>query len=309
MSNDYNLTNKENNRLLDQLADLSFDELNKNESNCKINGNTSVGNNEKSKLNALFTCSTPRQSKDMDNLIDSLKANTEDERMMFMNDQNIEKISINFDNNENLNNVSCDLLRSSKIDFDLNSELNIEAINIKENENNELNNDNDDNNNTEVDITSSNLTNSIYSQVPTQQVVKSVRSTPVINYKTPINDVDNLIRNLRSNFKLNNNDSLYNEMHNFDTSSHNNDMTSINNKLNTIVDDLKLINHNNDAGCSNLNEKLEKEILKRQHCEKQIQELNKQKLYLEEQLAVVSALDHKKELFIHKLDKNLSKVS
>lgn len=53
---------------------------------------------------------------------------------------------------------------------------------------------------------------------------------------------------------------------------------------------------------------IEKEILKREHCEKQIQILNKKLLDVEEQLAVLNATDKKKEILIDKLKKTLNKV-
>jgi hypothetical protein len=53
---------------------------------------------------------------------------------------------------------------------------------------------------------------------------------------------------------------------------------------------------------------IESEILKRQHCEKQIQILNKKLLDVEEQLAVLNATDRKKEILIDKLKKTLNKI-
>jgi hypothetical protein len=265
----------------DLLIDFSFDELN--------DKNNVNNNNMSNKNNLIFTCSTPRQSNDMDNQNLENYSNIDDDAL-FVKPNNIilEKPDI-----------SCDLLRSSKIDFDLNSVCN------------------DDNDNTDADITTSNLTNSIYSNLNINRHQILSRKASNIEYKSPVNQMNNLLKNLRVNYKNNDNEcDNNNNNNNFDDDSL--ILSKLENDLsfNSIIFDnsKKYLRNNNNNNINSINNVgdlkiiLEKEVLKRQHCEKQIEELNKKLLQLDEQLAVVTALDRKKEQFINKLDKNLTKV-
>nr|XP_018667952.1 centrobin-like isoform X2 [Ciona intestinalis] len=57
-----------------------------------------------------------------------------------------------------------------------------------------------------------------------------------------------------------------------------------------------------------LRDTLEKEKYRRQHCEKQIQKLQKKMLEIQQELAVAHSTDRKKDLMIEQLDKTLAKV-
>uniref|UniRef100_H2YQE7 Uncharacterized protein n=1 Tax=Ciona savignyi TaxID=51511 RepID=H2YQE7_CIOSA len=57
-----------------------------------------------------------------------------------------------------------------------------------------------------------------------------------------------------------------------------------------------------------LRDTLEKEKYRRQHCEKQIQKLQKKMLEIQQELAVAHSVDKKKDLMIEQLDKTLAKV-
>ena len=57
-----------------------------------------------------------------------------------------------------------------------------------------------------------------------------------------------------------------------------------------------------------LENRLENETLRRQHCEKQIYELNEHLLELQQQLAVANCLDKKRDLFVQNMDVTLHKV-
>ena len=271
------------------LIDFSFDELNH-----KVNNHLNKDNNESAskKNNYLFTCSTPRQSNE--------QKNNDEDFQQYPNDENNTELE--------KPDVSCDLLRSSKIDLDVN---NSDLAGV----NNQLGNNDD---NTDADLT----TNSIYSNFTSNQNNNLMmnQKNSQLDYKSPINQLNALLKNIRAN-----NSELedYNENNNYEDDSlilpkYQNDLSisNSNNKLNSIMSDAtpklqnnkcskaNLINTNN----SDLKSVLEKEVLKRQHCEKQIEELNKKLLQLDEQLTVVTALDRKKETFINKLDKNLTKV-
>ena len=276
--------------------DFSFDELNSNKS--QNNENSS-----KNKINNfLFTCSTPRQSNDLEN------------KNLIENDELFEKYAAGENNTElekPASDQSCDLLRSSKIDLDGNSDMGY------------VNNAGDDN--TDADITA----NSIYSNFKSNEKIinndshshKQITNT----YNSPINQLNLLLKNIKINYNNNAMDHQLDESeNNYDEDSlvlskFRTDLSSImnnnNNKLNSMIGDTNkylksssnLITNNNGNG--DLKGIIEKEVLKRQHCEKQIEELNKKILQLDEQLTVVTALDHKKENFINKLDKNLNKVT
>jgi hypothetical protein len=261
------------------VIDFSFDELNiNNKSNNNENNNVNTSSNSNKINNFIFTCSTPRQSNDIENN-DLLKKYSIDENIT-----DLEKPQID---------VSCDLLRSSKIDLDLNSEVNINNAD-----------------NTDADIT----TNSIYSNFEVNQIKKK------IDYSSPINQLNSILNNIKVSYN-NNNQDINNNENNYDEDSlilskFRNDLSSIvinnnnNNKLNSIQGESgnKYFKSNSNTNNNDLNRIIEKEVLKRQHCEKQIEELNKRILELDEQLTVVTALDHKKENFINKLERNLNKV-
>ena len=57
-----------------------------------------------------------------------------------------------------------------------------------------------------------------------------------------------------------------------------------------------------------LENRLENETLRRQHCEKQIYELNEHLLELQQQLAVANCIDKKRDLFVQNMDVTLHKV-
>jgi len=57
-----------------------------------------------------------------------------------------------------------------------------------------------------------------------------------------------------------------------------------------------------------LESRIEHEIFRRQHCEKQIHELNQNVLELQQQLAIANGLDKKRELFAHNMDLSIQKV-
>lgn len=57
-----------------------------------------------------------------------------------------------------------------------------------------------------------------------------------------------------------------------------------------------------------LEKRLEHEIFRRQHCEKQIHELNENLLELQQELAVSKGLDRKKEIFIQNMEATIQKV-
>ena len=54
--------------------------------------------------------------------------------------------------------------------------------------------------------------------------------------------------------------------------------------------------------------RLQNEILRRQHCEKQIFELNQHLLELQEQLAVANGLEAKREKFAQNMETSIKKV-
>lgn len=58
-----------------------------------------------------------------------------------------------------------------------------------------------------------------------------------------------------------------------------------------------------------LEKRLEHEIFRRQHCEKQIHELNENLLELQQELAVAKGLDRKKEIFIQNMEVSIQKVN
>lgn len=57
-----------------------------------------------------------------------------------------------------------------------------------------------------------------------------------------------------------------------------------------------------------LESRLENETLRRQHCEKQIHELNEHLLELQQQLAIASSLDKKRDMFVQNMDTSLQKI-
>jgi hypothetical protein len=66
-------------------------------------------------------------------------------------------------------------------------------------------------------------------------------------------------------------------------------------------------NHKNELAL--IENKLENEITRRQHCEKQIHELNERLLELQQQLAVAHDLGHKREVYAQTMDSALQKVT
>lgn len=58
-----------------------------------------------------------------------------------------------------------------------------------------------------------------------------------------------------------------------------------------------------------LENRIENEILRRQHCEKQIHELNENLLELQQQLAVAKGLNRKKEILIQNMEISIQKVN
>lgn len=58
-----------------------------------------------------------------------------------------------------------------------------------------------------------------------------------------------------------------------------------------------------------LENRLENETLRRQHCEKQIYELNEHLLEVQQQLAIANCLDKKRDVFVQNMDSSLQKVS
>ena len=267
------------------VIDFSFDELNINNRSSNNENNVNTSNNKIN--NFLFTCSTPRQSNDIENNDDDLLKKYDE------NNTELEKPQLD---------VSCDLLRSSKIDLDANSDIG-GGVNNEDN--------------TDADVT----TNSIYSNFNSnnQNVVVS-QINKKIDYSSPINQLNSILNNIKVNYNNEGNNS--NNENNYDDDSlilskFRNDLSSIiinNTKLNTINGENgnKYFKSNSNLNTNNntndLNRIIEKEVLKRQHCEKQIEELNKKILQLDEQLTVVTALDRKKESFINKLERNLNKV-
>ena len=267
------------------VIDFSFDELNINNKSSNNENNVNTSNNKIN--NFLFTCSTPRQSNDIENNDDDLLKKYDE------NNTELEKPQLD---------VSCDLLRSSKIDLDANSDIG-GGVNNEDN--------------TDADVT----TNSIYSNFNSnnQNVVVS-QINKKIDYSSPINQLNSILNNIKVNYNNEGNNS--NNENNYDDDSlilskFRNDLSSIiinNTKLNTINGENgnKYFKSNSNLNTNNntndLNRIIEKEVLKRQHCEKQIEELNKKILQLDEQLTVVTALDRKKESFINKLERNLNKV-
>jgi chromosome segregation ATPase len=57
-----------------------------------------------------------------------------------------------------------------------------------------------------------------------------------------------------------------------------------------------------------LESRLENETLRRQHCEKQIHELNEHLLELQQQLAIANSLDKKRDMFVQSMDASLQKI-
>lgn len=155
------------------------------------------------------------------------------------------------------------------------------------------------------------------------------------NLKAPINQMENLLQNLRSNYNYKNNlsDKPSMVIHNqsLRASLEQRTITDIKLNLNNILP----ANNQNEFSNQELSEKsqitienqkqapnsrkneqlavlesrIEHEIFRRQHCEKQIQELNQNVLELQQQLAIANGLDKKRELFAHNMDVSIQKVN
>jgi hypothetical protein len=153
------------------------------------------------------------------------------------------------------------------------------------------------------------------------------------NLKTPINQMENLLQNLRSNYNYKNNladkHSMLLQNQSIRASIEQRTISDIKLNLNKILpandqneysDQGYIENAQNSiekqqSSFSRKNEQLavlesriEHEIFRRQHCEKQIHELNQNVLELQQQLAIANGLDKKRELFAHNMDLSIQKV-
>ena len=147
--------------------------------------------------------------------------------------------------------------------------------------------------------------------------------------KAPINQMENLLSNLRSNYNYKNNlaDNPGMQVRK-GQSSFSTRKPAIEPMANKIVStDQQLIQvhaETHDAVKQKqqqapyfrktdqlvaLESRLENEIFRRQHCEKQILELNENLLELQQQLAVANGLDKKRELFAQNMDISIQKVT
>jgi hypothetical protein len=155
------------------------------------------------------------------------------------------------------------------------------------------------------------------------------------NLKAPINQMENLLQNLRSNYNYKNNlsDKPSTVIHNQSLRASleqrtitdiklnlnnilpaNNQSEFSNQELNeksqiTIENQQQAPNSRKNEQLAVLESRIEHEIFRRQHCEKQIQELNQNVLELQQQLAIANGLDKKRELFAHNMDVSIQKVN
>jgi hypothetical protein len=111
-----------------------------------------------------------------------------------------------------------------------------------------------------------------------------------LTLKQPINQMESLVQSLRENFNY--------KIHENDT------MTMMMMNSSQI---LPLNFKNTAVNKSELETKLEDEILKREHCEKQIQNLNQNLLRLEQELAIVNDQSKKREIQARAFDLNVQK--
>lgn len=165
------------------------------------------------------------------------------------------------------------------------------------------------------------ITNSLIEFEETEKLVanQSIVSTNSA-LKAPITQMESMLKNLRSNYNYKESDIL-NPIRVLEETPKCVDQ-SLNN-IEALMKDIMPLNakyqppeqqktfnsytRKNDH-ISALENRLENEIVRRQHCEKQIHELNEHMLELEQQLAVAEGLDKKRETFAKNMDLSLQKV-
>ena len=146
--------------------------------------------------------------------------------------------------------------------------------------------------------------------------------------KAPINQMENLLNNLRNNYNYKNNLSEQSSTQannqlmrssmeqrasceinlNVNKIKSQNEHEYLENKLNQNDKQQQSYFRKSDQLIA-LESRLEHEILRRQHCEKQIQSLNENLLELQQQLAVATGLDKKRESFAQNMDASIQKVA
>jgi hypothetical protein len=151
----------------------------------------------------------------------------------------------------------------------------------------------------------------------------------IYNVSSPVMQLESLLSNLRINSnnntsnnpskiinkddlnnkeKLNNNSSFSNELPNSKVIQQ-----QTHNGVNSVISTSQTVSNQaffrkNDHLIA-LENRLEHEIFRRQHCEKQIHELNENLLELQQQLAVANGLDRKKEAIIQNMEISVQKVN
>jgi hypothetical protein len=262
---------------MNEKANFEYDELSFSE--FKTNGDFTKPYVQKTNNDDEMICSTPRQSVNVEDIYE-------------------EKIDED--------DYSCDLLRSSKIDLTNNDEHSdntldslVESLNFNKRNNRSVLSENKNC----KEILSARSTPATTKRFLLQLPTNATTTSSSYYYKAPINQMQNIIENLRKN--------LNKTPTNPKTRQNRQSPTGFN--LSDEFGESNFSAEDDRTGKANdenqlITQELEKEVLKRQHCEKQINDLNQKHLKLEQNIAVLKASDHKKEILIQKLDKSLSKV-